>query len=47
VREIIRNIVDELKMILSPDQVEELDRLVKEAQKRWVILGEPGNKPAR
>ena len=47
VREIIRDTVDELKMILSPDQAEELDRLVEEAQKRWVIPGEPGNKPAR
>jgi hypothetical protein len=47
VREIIRNTVDELKMILSPDQAEEIDRLVEEAQKRWVIPGEHGNKPAR
>ena len=42
VREIIGKTVEELKMILSPEQVEELDGLVGEAQERWVLPAPPG-----
>ena len=42
VEEIIRKTVEELKMILSPDQVEELDGLIGEAQERWVLPAPPG-----
>jgi hypothetical protein len=41
VREIIGETVEELKMILSPDQAEELDHLVGAAQDRWVLPAAP------
>ena len=41
VREIIGETVEELKMILSPDQVADLDRLAGEAQERWVLPAPP------
>jgi hypothetical protein len=47
VMDIVRKTVEELKMMLSPDQGEELDRLVGEAQERWLIPGETGMKPER
>jgi len=47
VRGIIRDTAGKLKMLLSADQAEDLDRLVREAEKRWVLPGEPGRIPAR
>jgi len=47
VEEIIRNTIAELKLILSPEQAEDLDQLVGEAQERWLISGETGMNPER
>ena len=47
VEEIIRETIEELKMILSPGQAEDLDCLVGESKERWSLPGKAGAEPTR